>query len=339
MVWRGTDYPYLTELYPIHHSKPTRRLADGTDVAARHRDRQAAVVSLRAQYDGLLPRWQAVVLTAEAEIEAEIEAEAQIEAAAVGDRSALPWANMKVSRFNDHGWKPAVGAARYSKWDSVGFATGEYMGVRDLATHRYQIDLGGGGKYSVSFSSSCKSARCAGPRPPSHPPFPLLLSGGTTWSGTLEKLAMPGLLFHHLTPTKDFIHDWMTPWVHYVPVASDLSDLKDKVAWAEGHQEEAKTIADAGTALVRHLTSPEGMEEMFQREMVAPLRSVLEAYQPLEEGELWQAALDRIEGEDVVFPVISCSGKRITGCKQLRGLKSLMSGVMKKRNWKHSKYN
>ena len=37
--------------------------------------------------------------------------------------------------------------------------------------------------------------------------------GGSTWSGTIVKLAMPGLLFHHyLTPTKDYFHDWLVPW-------------------------------------------------------------------------------------------------------------------------------
>lgn len=80
---------------------------------------------------------------------------------------------------------------------------------------------------------------------------------GTTWSGTLEKMAMPGVLFHHETPTKvkkiifilycitlqrfltsqfptkDYIHDRMKAWVHYVPIQEDLSDLYEKYQWAE----------------------------------------------------------------------------------------------------------
>ena len=75
----------------------------------------------------------------------------------------------------------------------------DYMDLETLATYKYQIDIGGG--------------------------------GGTTWSGTLEKLAMPGVLFHHVTPTKDYFHDLLVPYVHYIPVKDDLSDLREKYEW------------------------------------------------------------------------------------------------------------
>jgi hypothetical protein len=35
--------------------------------------------------------------------------------------------------------------------------------------------------------------------------------GGTTWEGTLTKLMMPGVLFHHVTRTKDWFYDLMKP--------------------------------------------------------------------------------------------------------------------------------
>lgn len=49
-------------------------------------------------------------------------------------------------------------------------------------------------------------------------------------TGTVEKLAMPGLLFHHVSPTKDYIHDRLKPWKHYIPVRPDLKDLKAKAS-------------------------------------------------------------------------------------------------------------
>ena len=49
---------------------------------------------------------------------------------------------------------------------------------------------------------------------------------GTTWSGTIQKLAMPGLLFHHETEVKDYLFDLIKPYEHYVPVRRDLADLK-----------------------------------------------------------------------------------------------------------------
>jgi hypothetical protein len=40
------------------------------------------------------------------------------------------------------------------------------------------------------------------------------------------------------------------PWVHYVPVAGDLSDLHQKLGWARRHQTEARAIAERGQAFV-----------------------------------------------------------------------------------------
>ena len=69
----------------------------------------------------------------------------------------------------------------------------------------------------------------------------------------------------------------MEPWVHYIPVASDLRDLKAKFDWAESHPEEAKNIADRGTELIKYLTSEEGFKQMFDEDVMEPLRWVIEA--------------------------------------------------------------
>lgn len=242
----------------------------------------AAVKSLKehATYANLLPRWKAAVLTAEAEVDA-------IHHQQPG---TLPWADMKFSTYVNKGHKMrARGADEYKVWEDIGIdVTGGYKSLEALARYKYQIDLGGG--------------------------------GGTTWTGTIEKLAMPGLLFHHLTPTKDYIYDWMKPWVHYVPVSSDLLDLKRKFDWAESHPMDAKKIADEGTMLMRYLTSSEGYEQMYQRDIVAPLRQVIEAYQPISINQsqtswrTWREAIGNIEGDDVLFAVIKCSGSSPHSC-------------------------
>ena len=38
----------------------------------------------------------------------------------------------------------------------------------------------------------------------------------------------------------------LIPWRHYVPVAADLADLRDKLDWCFTHDDEAKRIARAG---------------------------------------------------------------------------------------------
>ncbi|KAL7538284.1 hypothetical protein ACHAXR_008437 [Thalassiosira sp. AJA248-18] len=105
--------------------------------------------------------------------------------------------------------------------------------------------------------------------------------GGTTWSGTVQKLAMPGLLFHHVTPTKDYIHDHLKAWKHYIPVSANLQDLKAKFDWAESHPVEAKRIADAGTEFMRQLGTPQGFGKVFDQTFADPLSRVIKAYQPV----------------------------------------------------------
>ncbi|KAL7529468.1 hypothetical protein ACHAXR_002982, partial [Thalassiosira sp. AJA248-18] len=217
VVWRGTDFSYLHNAQPTLR-KPrfqeklvkwpwsdqskrewkTKKIGGLTarmytkferlQARAPQRDnggaelmtnfnKAAAVSAMKEQYKDLLPRWQAVVLTASAEVEAASQPPEP------DGSSPLPWANMKFSNYLHFGAKTStIGAEHYKEWEAIGFATGESMDGPTLAKYKYHIDLGGG--------------------------------GGTTWTGTIQKLAMPGLLFHHMTPTKDYIHNWIKPWVH-----------------------------------------------------------------------------------------------------------------------------
>ncbi len=155
-------------------------------------------------------------------------AESEIEASRT--KNTLPRINIKFTSVSGGGRRiPASLETVYKGWKDVGFpVAGEFMSLETLAQYKYHIDLGGG--------------------------------GGTTWTGTLQKLSMPGLLFHHVTPTKDYIHDHIQPWVHYVPIRSDLEDLLDKLEWADTHPEEARQIAENATKFVKEL----GVEIMSQ---------------------------------------------------------------------------
>jgi hypothetical protein len=53
-------------------------------------------------------------------------------------------------------------------------------------------------------------------------------------------------------PARDWFHQFLKPWVHYIPVASDLSDLEDRWKWAEAHPKEAQRIAAAGAYIGRN---------------------------------------------------------------------------------------
>lgn len=46
-----------------------------------------------------------------------------------------------------------------------------------------------------------------------------------------------------LVNEKNFYNDDLKPFVHYIPVKADLSDLQEKYDWAEANPEKAKEIA------------------------------------------------------------------------------------------------
>ena len=195
----------------------------------------------------------------------------------------MPWINVKFSHFMSGGKKTLASLGEeYQAFQSVGIsAAGEVMSLESLSKYKYHIDLGGG--------------------------------GGTTWSGTLEKLAMPGLLFHHVTPTKDYFHDALVPWVHYVPVAEDLGDLMEKYEWAEAHPEEARKIAERGTEWVREwYGSVEGFRVTFDEFYRKPLQSVVDAYV---HDKDWKGIMER-EGKNMK-PILRCSGFVGSECEYL----------------------
>jgi len=127
-----------------------------------------------------------------------------------------------------------------------GLETIEPMTKCEMARFKYHIDIGG--------------------------------NGGTTWQGTIDKLAMPGLLFHHDSGMKDHFHDELKPWVHYVPVAVDLTDLKIKYEWAERNPDKAEKIARNGQEWVRNFISEKGMEDQVQKYFVEPMTDYIAKY-------------------------------------------------------------
>jgi Glycosyl transferase family 90 len=60
-----------------------------------------------------------------------------------------------------------------------------------------------------------------------------------------------------LMPPPTFVsfamEDWLIPWVHYIPLASDLSDVESKTQWMLDHPKEAQIIALQGRAWMHNL--------------------------------------------------------------------------------------
>ena len=182
VVWRGADLPYLTQQHPTMRSPDFK-----ADVEAKFDQSGHGLLqmlrSLRDVYNDLRPRWKAIVLTAEAEFDAN-----NANANPKRKQKVVPWANMKFSSRADPDldsqsrWRHQD-KAEYAEWTQVGIpAWGGPYTVEQMAKFKYHLDLGGG--------------------------------QGTSWSGTMQKLALPGVLFHHNTGTVDWFHEHLVPWIH-----------------------------------------------------------------------------------------------------------------------------
>lgn len=94
----------------------------------------------------------------------------------------------------------------------------------------------------------------------------------------LVLLVLLAMLIHFIIALHS---DYIKPWIHYIPIREDLSDLLEKLHWAEAHPREAKQISDQATELSRYLGSPKGFGQMFNEHWVQPLKEVIGAYQPV----------------------------------------------------------
>jgi len=259
VVWRGSDFPYMTLLHPemrgLQHSTDTEWLST-----------RGTLQALYDLYESLLPRWKAIVITTQAELEAADPEQKQV---------GLPWANMKFSTYT----------SEHEQWNALGVSvTGEDISIDDLAKFKYHIDIGGGGGTSLQ----------AGNNP-----------------GTLEKLALPGLLFHHVSGGVDWYHEHLVPWVHFVPIKEDLSNLRDQFEWAEKNNKKARRIAKESTEFVKRMGTAEGLDELYRRHLLKPLEELIDAFQLIEE-------IPSLFGDDSGFifeEIMRCSGYDLNECQ------------------------
>ena len=98
--------------------------------------------------------------------------------------------------------------------------------------------------------------------------------GGTSWLGTLTAMATASLVFRADSPMADFYDAELQPWVHYVPVAWDLSNLAERYLWAQNNQAKAREIAAAGAVYARDMSA----EKMWASYASLPLGQARKAY-------------------------------------------------------------
>jgi hypothetical protein len=73
--------------------------------------------------------------------------------------------------------------------------------------------------------------------------YQILVDGNTcAYSRAYWQLFSDCLMFKQTSPNIQWYYRSLVPYVHYVPIAYDLSDLKDKIEWARHHDLEAQQI-------------------------------------------------------------------------------------------------
>jgi hypothetical protein len=71
-------------------------------------------------------------------------------------------------------------------------------------------------------------------------------------------------------PHVEFFQSQLQPWIHYVPVARDFSDLNARLQWLGDHQAEAQKIGEAGRDWAQRHLQPDSLVRVSQISAIIP---------------------------------------------------------------------
>lgn len=88
--------------------------------------------------------------------------------------------------------------------------------------------------------------------------YQLTIDGAAAqFPGYAWRLLSNCLVFKVDSPYKLWFEEGLEPGKHFIPIQSDLTDLEEKVRWAQEHDNEAHTIAENGRAFAQSSMMPE----------------------------------------------------------------------------------
>jgi hypothetical protein len=64
----------------------------------------------------------------------------------------------------------------------------------------------------------------------------------STWDATAWKLNSGSVIFKTDGPWQQWFYDEYVPWIHYIPIQDDFSDLQEKYKWCEEHPKECEEM-------------------------------------------------------------------------------------------------
>jgi len=98
----------------------------------------------------------------------------------------------------------------------------------------------------------------------------LIVSGNAFTTRTKKYFASNCCVFKQECPTEEFFDCMLKPYIHYIPVKRDLSDLTDQIYWAKSNDSKAKEIADNGRNFMK--------ENITSKKVYKYLADLLKAY-------------------------------------------------------------
>lgn len=106
--------------------------------------------------------------------------------------------------------------------------------------------------------------------------FAIDIDGNTNSFGTMLPRLLLGCCVLKVGSTmgwRQWYYDSVEPWVHFIPIEPDLSDLAEKIAWCRDHDQECQRIAAEGRAFANGLNYNSEIESAVRRINTAFARS------------------------------------------------------------------
>ncbi|MEO8487975.1 MAG: glycosyl transferase family 90 [Betaproteobacteria bacterium] len=94
-----------------------------------------------------------------------------------------------------------------------------------------------------------------------------------TWGARAWKMASGSAVLSAASPWESFFTREFEPWVHFVPIANDFSDLAERLAWCRDHDDECRRIAEAAGERAAVVYAPDRVAAGVARELATLLRA------------------------------------------------------------------
>ncbi|PJF16442.1 Glycosyltransferase, family GT90 [Paramicrosporidium saccamoebae] len=132
--------------------------------------------------------------------------------------------------------------------------------------------------------------------------YVLYAEGACGWADRLKVLLASGMLvLMQETPCVEHFQKLLQPWVHYVPINNDFSDLLDRIEWANANEETVREIVHNAQEFALHYNSQRGWDYY--------LENLLRRY-----AELQEYTPNRRQGTQKYLKACKCPNRRDLIC-------------------------